>query len=243
MPTPTSGMRSSLPRNRSRFRNSRRRSPRPAEDVVQLVDDQDPDPGRPQQRQRDLLQLGQPLPGPQRCPGRGQQGGVEPAHRRVRTASAPPAPGSPPGPGARRGGCVAAELLDDHRLAVVRRPDQQQVRHPLPGRPGEQRLQPVQRLGGAGVADPPVRAHVPQPLRGRQPRDLLRRRGAGATGPSAPGPSPLLDHLERPLPRRRRRCHRAAARRPARRWTRRRRGGAAFRGRGGPCGSSPRRCR
>ena len=69
----------------------------------------------------------------------------------------------------------AAELLDDHRLAVVGRPGQQQVRHPLPGRPGEQRLQPAQRLGGAGVADPPVCPHVAQPLGGGQPRG--RRRG------------------------------------------------------------------
>jgi hypothetical protein len=31
------------------------------QNVAQLVDDQDPDPGRAQQRQRHLLQLGQPL--------------------------------------------------------------------------------------------------------------------------------------------------------------------------------------
>ena len=35
--------------------------------------------------------------------------------------------------------------------------------------PSEQGLQPVQGLGGPGAADPPVGAHVPQPLPGGQP--------------------------------------------------------------------------
>jgi AcrR family transcriptional regulator len=46
------------------------------------------------------------------------------------------------------------ELLDAHRLAVVGRANEQQVRHPLAYRPVEQGLQPGQGLGDAGVADP-----------------------------------------------------------------------------------------
>lgn len=70
----------------------------------------------------------------------------------------------------------AAELLDEHGLAVVRRAGQQQVRHPLRGRPGEKRLQAAQRLGGPRAADPPVGPRVLHPLRGGQPRDLARGR-------------------------------------------------------------------
>jgi hypothetical protein len=55
-----------------------------AEDVVQFVDDQDPDGGRPQDPERDLLKVGEPgLPAGNRGACCGQQRGVEPAHRGV----------------------------------------------------------------------------------------------------------------------------------------------------------------
>jgi len=68
------------------------------------------------------------------------------------------------------------KLLDDHRLAVVGRANQQQVGHPLFGWPREQRLQALQGGAGAGVADPPVRSHIPHPFLVGQPCDLPRGR-------------------------------------------------------------------
>ncbi len=122
---------------------------------------------RPQQRQRGLFEFGKPLPWPQRRPHRGQHRDIEPGHRGLgrhlhdqHRDLLPVRVGDlwvgPP------------ELLDDHRLAVVRRPDQQHVRHPLPARPAVQLLQPLQRRRRPGVADPPVRAHEPEPFLSRK---------------------------------------------------------------------------
>jgi hypothetical protein len=54
-----------------------------SQDIVQFVDHQDANSGRSKQAQRELLLLGHSLPGPQRCAARGEQRGVEPAHRRL----------------------------------------------------------------------------------------------------------------------------------------------------------------
>src|SRR3954471_22814529 len=57
---------------------------------------------------------------------------------------------------ARPGRMSAAELLQDHRLAVVGWTDQQQVLHTLSPWPGEQVLQFGKRRYGSGVCDPAV---------------------------------------------------------------------------------------
>ena len=54
----------------------------------------------------------------------------------------------------------APEFLDDHRLAVVGRANQQQVGHALLVWPRIQGFQPVQRLDRARVADPAVGANA-----------------------------------------------------------------------------------
>ncbi len=73
----------------------------------------------------------------------------------------------------------AAELLDDHRLAIVGRANQQQVGHALLVWPRIKGFQPVQRLDCARIADPAV---------GAKALDALVRRKTGqAPGPPAAG--------------------------------------------------------
>ena len=69
----------------------------------------------------------------------------------------------------------APELLDDHRLAVVGRADQQQVGHALLVWPRIQGFQPVQRLDRARIADPAVGAKALDALVRRQPSQPLCR--------------------------------------------------------------------
>lgn len=89
--------------------------------------------------------------------------------RTARTASARPTPGCAlVGVGAGRVG--AAELLDDHRLAIVGRANQQQVGHALLVWPRIKGFQPVQRLDCARIADPAV---------GAKALDALVRRKTG----------------------------------------------------------------
>ena len=92
--------------------------------------------------------------------------------RTARTASARPTPGC--APGRRRSWPVgAAELLDDHRLAIVGRANQQQVGHALLGLATHKGLP-------AGSA-PRLRADS---------RSSGRREGAGCARPPEDGPSP-----------------------------------------------------
>ena len=69
----------------------------------------------------------------------------------------------------------APEFLDDHRLAVVGRANQQQVGHALFVRPRIQGFQPVQSLDRTGIADPAVGAKALDALVRRQPGQSLRR--------------------------------------------------------------------
>src|ERR1700738_1358534 len=71
----------------------------------------------------------------------------------------------------------AAELLDDHRLAVVGGAAKKQVRHPCSLREGEQILHGGERRFGLRVGDPSIAANAVNPglvalLRGRSHRGM-----------------------------------------------------------------------
>ena len=102
---------------------------------------------------------------------------------------------------------LAPELLDDHRLAVVGRPDQQEIRHARALR--ERRAAPPALDGGVRpcVADPPIHADMPDTDLGRAHRPTARTCGIemrDRTNPLKSIPRTFLIHaveVEGPWPR------------------------------------------
>ena len=202
VPTPTSGIRSSLPRNRIRFKNSRRTSPRPASTLCSSSITSVRTPTARSSASVSLLELGQALPRAQRRAHRGEQRHVEADHRRLRRHL----------DGQHRDLLVVRvghrrvhppELLNDHRLAVVRRADQQQVRHPLlvrarrTGPPAG----PAPRWRGSSRSTGPRARAAASPQPAASPP--AARPGAGGTGRmGSSATSPLFDH-QRTAPRQR----------------------------------------
>ena len=127
---------------------------------MELVDDEHPHLGRSQQHQCLSFQVRNTTVRPDRCSQCGEHREVEPTRRgfrghldaQHRDLFAVTETG-------RR--VRASELLDDHRLAVVRRAEQQQVRHTLTVRPRQQRLEVPEDGPCLRVADPALGAYRP----------------------------------------------------------------------------------
>lgn len=145
------------------------------QNVVELVDHQHPHTHLAQQRDCQPLDVGEALPWPKRCTKRCKQCRVEPklrwfrghlhAHDRNVFAVC-----------LRHGRVLPAEPFDNHRLAVVCRPDQQEVGHALFPRPAKGHPKALDGVDGLRIPDPPVRTDAVHPLHRRQPRHFPRYR-------------------------------------------------------------------
>ena len=145
---------------------------------MQFVDHQHAHADLAQQCQRQLLHFRQPWARAQWRAHRGEQRDVEADHRRFgRHLHDQHRDVFLVGVGAGR--MRAPEFLDDHRLAVVGRANQQQVGHALLVWPRIQGFQPVQRLDRARIADPAVGAKALDALVRRQPGQPLVPPAAG----------------------------------------------------------------
>ncbi|SUH12263.1 Uncharacterised protein [Rhodococcus erythropolis] len=142
--------------------------------LTELVDDQHPNPGRSQQRDCLLFEFVDSAPRADRRSECSKHRQVEPCgcwvwrhlHTQHRYLLAI---------GQADSRVRTPELLDDHRLAVVRRSDQKHVRHTLPIRPHQQRLKMLDHRPCTRIPDPPFSTNMPDALRGRKNRNRSDR--------------------------------------------------------------------